>query len=247
MRGRCAEIVVFYTLEQKIQRADASLLLRSGWLAEALEPFQLEILKSCTLITLGAAEAVYQPGDETGGLIGVAHGSLEMHVKGHGVGHSLSLIAGPGFWTGDLAALTGRPRRIGLIAREPTKVVRLPRSDMMRIAKAAPETWQYFAQLLARNLATAIDMVDALKREDPAERVGKVLLNLLAAMPNFPDRIEVSQADLGAIAGLSRSSVHKALTDLEKRGWIERSYASVHIKDWPALADFMLGISAPSL
>ena len=53
-------------------------------------------------------DAICRVGDDTGGVFGVHEGSVEIHVQGRSNGQTLGLIAGPGFWIGDMAALTGQ-------------------------------------------------------------------------------------------------------------------------------------------
>ena len=105
------------------------------------------------------------------------------------------------------------------------------------MTRESPATWPHFMALLARNLLTAIDVIDALKRDDPAQRVAAALLNLVSSeLPGRPLRL--SQSELADIAGLGRSVVNRALADFETRGWLRRRYGAIEVVDVAALANF---------
>jgi CRP-like cAMP-binding protein len=97
------------------------------------------------------------------------------------------------------------------------------------------------AELLARNYALSIDVIDALKREDPIERLAAMVLHLTSRDPGATPVVSVSQSDLGALARLSRSSVNAAISELQRRGWVRRAYASLEVIDKPGLSSFVRG------
>jgi CRP/FNR family cyclic AMP-dependent transcriptional regulator len=75
-------------------------------------------------LRLKKGELLYDVGDDATGLFGVAEGHVEVHVPRAGVEATLSFVGGPGFWLGDIAALTGHPRRVGIVARTDCRLLR---------------------------------------------------------------------------------------------------------------------------
>lgn len=204
-----------------------------GWMSLTPAAFQDEVLAKADRLVFAPGEAVYRQGDETGGVLGVIDGRVELHLQGGGTDPSLTHLAGPGFWTGDLAAISNRPRRIGVVARDTVQILRLPRSEMLRMTDRDPAIWRHFATLAAISLGVAIDIADALRRTDPVARVAATLLNLAQSMPG---EVSLSQADLGSISGLSRGVVNAALGTLAARGLLERRYRGVVLTDVAGLA-----------
>ena len=57
-------------------------------------------------------------------------------------------------------------------------MLRLSRAELLRIADTDPQCWRMLALLSVRNIATMINLIEALKQEDPTERVALTLVNL---------------------------------------------------------------------
>ena len=197
--------------------------------------FREQVLQSCDHIKLRAGQAVYEVGDEAGGIFGVASGRLGLHVPGLGHEPTLSFIGGPGFWAGDLAAVAGVARRTSLIACCETEVLRLSRASMIRVARGDQDAWLHFAELMAANFTLSLATIGMLRRSSPVARIAALLLNLAGRQQRTP-RLSLSQADLAAMAAVSRTTLHSALAELEKRGFVRRGYSSITILDHDGLA-----------
>ena len=221
-----------------MKKTEDSVLRRFGWLAGTPAEFQDLVLKKSDRMTVGQGDTVFHSGDDAGGAIGVIEGLSDLHVEGGGSDDTLSHIVGPGYWVGGVAALTGRPRRIGMVARTTLRLIRLPRAEILRMTEQMPEHWRHFPGLAAINLATTIDIVDALRRSDPSERLAMVLRNLHNGTPTAEGELAVSQADLASLSSLSRSSVNRALGVLTAQGLIVQGYRSISVRDLDALAAF---------
>jgi CRP-like cAMP-binding protein len=109
----------------------------------------------------------------------------------------------------------------------------------MALTEEKPQIWRHIAQLASLNLLLALNIIDALRRDDPVERVAATLLNLATHTPLNPSMINVSQTDLGAIARLSRSTVNRALAELTREGWVRLQYGAIEIVDVGGLAGFV--------
>ncbi len=137
--------------------------------------------------------------------------------------------------------MTGNVRRIATVARPACTLLRLPRADMNLMIRDDPRVLQHFSALVSRNLNLAIDIINALKRDDAAERLAATLLNHVDDASAQRWTVRASQSDLAAIAGLARSSVNAALGELERRGLLARRYAALELMDVPALRRFTEG------
>ena len=203
--------------------------------------FQRDVAARCDVLRYRKAERVYDAGDDTGGLFGVVEGRLEIHMPAKDGRPTLSYVTGPGFWTGDLAALTGRQRRISILAGSDCTLLRLTRAAMTSITDSQPGAWRSFAVLSAINLAVALDVIEAMRCTDPVDRVAATLFNLAFSNPGGTLPIEISQAELGALTRLSRSAVNRAIGNLEARGLVRVAYSRIEIVDAKKFAAFVRG------
>jgi CRP/FNR family cyclic AMP-dependent transcriptional regulator len=211
------------------------LLGELGWLATTPAHFRAAMLLECDLLPLRRGETLFSAGDHSGGIFGVVKGRIELHLPAGFEGSTLAFACGAGHWFGEISALGGGERRVSIIAAKDTLILRLMRANMQRIAEQDPEAWMHFARLLARNLGIAMDVVTAIRFEHPLQRIAAMLQFLLRADESRGPKISVSQSDLGAMAGLSRNSVNRALAELERLGIIHRSYGVVEIIDLAGL------------
>jgi CRP/FNR family transcriptional regulator, cyclic AMP receptor protein len=220
-------------------RKQAEHVVRShGWLSEIDRAFQDQVLAKCDLLRIGAKQNVYEVGDEPGGLFGLVTGRVELHLGMHGLEPTLAYIGGPGFWAGDAAAVRGHRRIVSVVATSRCQMFRLTRADLHRMGSSSPVLWAHLAKLLARNLARALSVIDALKRNDPDARVAAMLVNLLEELPQGHVVIDASQTDIAAMAHLGRGSVNAALKNLQTRGIIRRRYASIEVTKANGLRHF---------
>lgn len=222
-----------------MERRQADAFLRSvTWLADAPAEFKDQVLSKCDMLWFGKSDLVYDAGDEASGLFGVVEGHVEVHLPAPGVLATLSYIAGPGSWFGDIAAVTGQRRKIAIVAGSDCQLLRLPRKEVARMTASDPIVWRYFLFLLARNYAKTMSVVSALKQSDPVKRVASMLLILSEDILDG-NRIGASQSDLAELTHLGRSKVNSSLKALEGRGHIRRRYGSIEVTNAMGLQDFI--------
>ena len=221
------------------QEAEA-FVRRHGWLAATPDDFKNQVLARCGLLSIPAGAAIFRADDATTGVFAVVEGQCELHLALQGRDPTLTHICGPSFWLGNTAATIGRRRRITAIAG-PTgcQLLQLSGAELLRITQRDARTWRYFAELHARNYLSSLDVIDALKRTEPRERLAATLCNLLDGAPKGQKMVYTSQSDLASLAQLGRSSVNAALNHLEERGLLRRGYGSVEITNVAALRRFV--------
>ena len=223
-----------------MKRAEAFVIAKTnGWLSGTSRNFQDEVLASCDLLQFAPGTSIYNAGDEAGGLFCVVEGAVKLYLTWANGEHGLGHIAGPGFWAGDLAALTGRPRRISLTAKTHCNVLRIPRRDLLKIVEKQEGRWPHFVTLISSSLSLALDIIDALKRDDMRKKVAACIMNLAEGATDGPKKIYVSQSELGEISNLSRGQIHKIIAEFERQGWLRRGYATLEVTHMSALSNFL--------
>ncbi len=190
--------------------------------------FQDLWLSKCDLIQVNATQQLYHAGDGPGSLYGVADGRVEIHLQERGLASSLVYLEGPGFWVGGLGVV-GERRIVGVTARSKSYVFRMMRAQLQILGAESASAGRALTMILMENLTTAINVIDALKREEPMTRLAAMLANLLGDLPKEESLIRASQTDLASLTNLSRATVNTALAHLESARILTRSYGSVTI------------------
>ena len=149
---------------------------------------------------------------------------------------------GKGEIIGEMAAIEEAPRSTDAITLTPAEVCSVPASDFYHLLETNPMAGISLAQLIARRLRQ-LNRRFRLRESESLTRVADTLLFLAegqgkntskgVAIPNLPHR------ELSSISGLSRETVTRSLTKLEKRGLIRREVDVLNILDFNALEDLV--------
>ena len=176
-------------------------------------------------------EVIFRADDPAGGLLCVLSGRVDLHLPNLRGGRTLVHAFGPGWWLGDLAAISGENRRFEHVAARPSKILCLSRAELSRLCKAHPAAWKCLAMLSAENLRLTVDAFEEHRMGDAKARIAACLLRLHRTGPGWQGRLPVSQADLASIALFSRRIVIGCLARLEEQGAVKRRYRNVEITD----------------
>ncbi len=115
-----------------------------------LEPDALRLLAfSAETRLLRAGDTLFRQGEAGDGGYFVLSGAIALEPEGGGPIH----VAGPSALIGELALLTELPRPATAVAREPSSVLRLPRTLIHRVLGEHPVSAARLQQALAQNLA----------------------------------------------------------------------------------------------
>jgi CRP/FNR family cyclic AMP-dependent transcriptional regulator len=216
------------------------LVSRLGWLSYVPQRFRRQVLDRCLLEDVEAGVTVYNVGDPPGGMFGLVSGGLGVSVAPGERGPYIAHFARPGTWFGEAAAITGQPRRIGLAATRPTRLLHLPLHAIHEIVRQDPAAWRYIALVSVAHNDTAIGASDDLMIRDTEKRFVAVLLRLggcrLSTGPSsVPIEVDVTQEDLAAMANVTRNTAGAILRRLADRGQLALHYRKIGIVEPDAL------------
>ena len=211
-----------------------------GWFGRAPREFKEAVLGAVDWQTCLAGEALYRVIDESGDLIGIVDGSIDVYSRFAPGENPLLHIGHEGLWFGVGPLLSGQRRRATVVARTDTLLARLPSRAMRQLLAAEPEWWRvlgsgaleygdYFAAAYAEMLIS-----------DSARRCAATLLRITGLRPPRrarPDRasVVVTQAELGRLVNVSRTTLVQILQQLERNGLIEQGYRTLRVRDASAL------------
>ena len=152
-------------------------------------------------------------------------------------------ILGKGELFGEMAALDEAPRSTDVITLAPTVIANMPAQDFVQLIQTEPLAGVRLSQLMARRLRQ-VNRRLRLRESDSMLRVADTLLFLAEGqgvqsqtgmqIPKLPHR------ELSSFSGLTRETVTRVLTKLEKKGLILRNQQLLCIPDVQALESLII-------
>ena len=211
---------------------DITPLDRLGWLADQPPALRSWVASVATWRDYRAGQVIYMARDPADGLHGLARGALDISSPDAGDEQVALSRAEPGFWIGDTALLSGAPRLVTVTAMTDARLLFVPGPAVLRLLDDRPEMWPCFYRLSHINLATALRLLAEALSCPPRVRIARNILRLSAG---DDDRVGASQSDIARLAGVTRATMQRGVSDLIRGGAIETGYRSIRVRDRDAL------------
>jgi CRP-like cAMP-binding protein len=235
-----ASLVTNHAPTMTTNRAAAALDLRSvlcseDWFGACPPALQDALLAHGRERRLAPGEHLFARGAPDGGLYCVLGGSLVVQSADEAGEMPVLVVLEPYHWFGELSFIDGLPRSHDAMADVPSIVWCVPRAPLATWLEHHPQHWRDIARLAAGKLRVVYQVVDEEMRRPMTQRMARRLW--LAAMgwgwrPHAPrQRLKLSQEVLARMLGSSRSSVSKALRELEDAGAIRLGYGTMEVQD----------------
>jgi CRP/FNR family cyclic AMP-dependent transcriptional regulator len=171
---------------------------------------------------------LFHQGDDSPEVFFLVDGRVEissLSASGHRQLHTT--LDSPQFF-GELGVLGGMPRTAAALALEESSVWTVPGPAFLDFVTREPAASQAILRALARQVQSHEAFVEDLLFLDLKGRVAKRLLQLVApSLDELPRDgavlpSVVTHADLASLCGGSRENVTRILSDLQRRGYVER-------------------------
>jgi CRP/FNR family cyclic AMP-dependent transcriptional regulator len=176
------------------------ILEAQGWFAERSKATRARLAAIAKLRNFVKDERLYLAGDPANGIFGLVSGSLNISFpRGDGEDYTIHR-AGAGFWIGDLALISGKPRLVSVRAAEPTVMVQLPVQDLTRI-RVEPQIFADFYALAYQNFETALRVIGNLSIPSAHRRLADRLILEVDARGDANGWVALSQSEPGETAG----------------------------------------------
>lgn len=209
--------------------------LEPDTLLRALAPEQLEtLLQSSTRKELERGDVILRQGDEPGDFaVFILSGTLKISMMSASGREIILNYSGPGDVVGEIAMLDQQPRTATVSATEPASVLVIPARAFQAAALANPASMAGVMRALASRVRQLNLVVESDRTFSMAPRLARALVRLLD--PTDPSgrrlRLNPSQSDLGAFAGIARENVSRLMSEWEERGIVRRSDRSLELMD----------------
>ena len=145
-----------------------------------------------------------------------------------------------GAWIGEGSLLKKEPRRYDVMALRETRVAFMNRSTFYWLMDHSIAFNRYLIAQLNERLGQFIGMIENERMLDTDARIARGLAALFNPVlyPGTNRLLQISQEELGYLAGVSRQRVNQALKVLEDAGLVRSEYGGIYIVDLEGLRRF---------
>ncbi|MGR3661696.1 MAG: Crp/Fnr family transcriptional regulator [Paracoccaceae bacterium] len=210
----------------------------TGWLSQTPDDFRHALLSICEVKTVDDGDVLYEQGGAPDGLWGVASGSVGVFMLAADGDQKQIHIFHPGDWAGEYPILARKEYGVTLRATGPAKVLHASQERTETMLSNSPRYWQWIGLLGVLHSGLAVQSISNLLQHKTEVRLLSVLLRLsgktvanLVKPDQQPNEIIATQAQIGEMTNLSRTSVATILNDLVRAGLIRCEYGKIFLLD----------------
>jgi CRP-like cAMP-binding protein len=208
-------------------------MIRQRYLLSALEPSEAAaLLKQAHIRRYEAGDTVFRRDDPGDGIYGVLAGRILATVESEGGRELILNTFGPGDFFGEIALLDGKGRTATAIARDPSQLLFLARSDFLPFIEQRPRIAIRMIALLCERVRRTTGLVEDSVFLDVASRLAKQVLILGASHSGRetpPLVVKAYHSELAQMIGVSREAVSKQLSEWRDAGVVRLKRGSIVI------------------
>ena len=213
------------------------MLALSTWTRE-LPAEQLSRVRAAIVVRdFEAGSTVCRKGDPASAWVGVIDGLVKIHSLSPS-GKSVTFAGIPaGGWFGEGSVLKGEPLKYDIVALRDSRIALMPEATFRWLLDTSIAFNRFLLTQLNERLGQFIGMVEHDRLLEPDARVARALAGLFNPLlyPDTRPHIQISQEELGYLAGASRQRVNRALRVLAGAGLIKVDYGLVTVLDLAGL------------
>ncbi len=224
-------------------RAHALTILRaSPWLAIAPEALAGALCEHGRLARFAEGRWAHGEGDETGGLLVVVEGAIQLYAQGPGEREILVAHLEESGAMGQTARYGGGPRLVTAICAAPSTLLLASDRALERIADAHPEIWRAVATLTYMQLGAMVAGAAQLAGLPPRQRLAARLVMLSHRMAGGRRAdLSISQHALAEMVGLTRKTANIHLAAFQRAGLVALGYGRIDLLDLSGLERLAAG------
>lgn len=198
-------------------------LMKGRWFASLPAAMQERIVARGKIVRVKANTALYKIGDPVDGLYVALDGDLRIYAYGDERERIFLRALGPGSWFGDVHLVDEYPKRtLEVWAAANSSVFFLPIADYNELTQSDPECYRAFVRLMSMHVRHTMRILVEARSEAP-RRTARALLRLALAHGIETEQgtrlgMNLSQADLASLVGVSRQYMNELIARWENDG-----------------------------
>lgn len=197
------------------------------------------LLDGVVLHKAAKGETLLHKGQAIDAWYGVLSGMAKLQTNGPEGKVSAFLGVPAGEWFGEGSVLNGGAWRYDVVALRDTTLIGIPLAQFQALYRHNLAFNHYLIERLNLRLGQAMAIIESGRLRTPEERVAQYLSHLFWQGMR---KINLSQEDLGHLAGLSRQTINRVLKQFEAQGWVSLEFGRVDILDQVALEALLRAI-----
>ncbi len=212
-------------------------LRETRWGAALAADHMARVVAESSAVTVAAGGYVCRSGEPVDVWLGVLDGMVKMMISTPSGRASTFTSIPAGGWFGEGSLLKTEPRRYDVVALRESRIARVPRRTFEWLLNTSIPFNRFLLVQLNERLGQFIGMLETQRLHDPDARVARCVAGLFNPIlyPGIDKKLEVSQEEIGYLAGISRQRVNQALHALETAGLLRVEYGAVVIDDLDGL------------
>ncbi|MGE5770019.1 MAG: Crp/Fnr family transcriptional regulator [Betaproteobacteria bacterium] len=220
---------------------NAEELLRTSLWGRALteEEFSRALAGTCER-SFAAGAFICMKGQPVDSWMGIIDGLGKM-ASHWTTGKTTSLTGiSSGAWFGEGSLLKNEPRRYDVMALRETRVAFMNRATFHWLLDHSIPFNRFIIAQINERLGQFIGMIENERMLDTDARIARGLAALFNPVlyPGTNRLLQISQEELGYLAGVSRQRANQALKVLEDAGLVRNEYGGIHVLDLEGLHRF---------
>lgn len=145
-----------------------------------------------------------------------------------------------GSWFGEGSVLKDEPRKYDIVAIRDTRLAMMPRSTFMWLYDNSTGFNRFLVRQLNERMGQFLAAIEHDRVFGPKAKVARNLSWFFNRVlyPNAGPAVEISQEELGLLAGVSRQVVNRCLQELEEEGLLRVEHGRIMPLDIAALKTY---------
>jgi CRP-like cAMP-binding protein len=213
---------------------------RCVWAAD-LSPEQRDVVRRAMCVReYSQGDYVCHKGDMAEHWMGVLEGIVKITTVSPS-GKSVTFTGVPrGGWFGEGAVLKAEIRKYDVMALRRSRIAFLPRETFQWLLDTSLPFTRFLLTQLNERLGQFIAAVEYERLLDIDSRVARAVSSLFNdhLYPGLGKTMEISQEEIGLLAGISRQRANQALKVLEQQGLVKVDYGVIEVLDLEGLRQY---------
>jgi CRP-like cAMP-binding protein len=205
------------------------------WFVQLASALQERTLQCCTVQRVRKGDVALRAGEAAQGWHAVLTGFVKLQAPATGDPMAAFLALTGGEWFGEGSVLKNEPRRYEVVALRDSEMLCLPRAMFHELLAASLPFSNAVLHHMNQRLGQAMAIIEANRSGSLEQRVALYLGPLFW---HGLRTLNLSQEELGTLAGISRQSTNKALQCLQTKGLITLKAGRVVATNAAALEQF---------